>query len=629
MSTRAKIILLLVLLALDIVAAILAYEATPRTEPGTPKALGLCASAAYVVKFPRGLGPWNTVLIAHNLSTDEYQLPVLIPWPLHEARVWGSSATGWATIGSGAARPLLYGAHLPGPVKTTIYKWSPGDTWLAILPCRARGFNSTELGRAAVIARSEPVDDTVFEAVQPSKMYAANAIPLPLGSNWTHIVLLASPRQLAGLVQLPGDSSAIEKLRELVRGEVALKRAARLTPSPFEAYMNREGIPLVLQGKVTIECLFTPCQASLGGLINSVGGFYLYKLPRDKASYGIYSMTGDKRYLSSRLDGIYGHLDILGIAPGLIADIGMDLRTNVSRGDILAWPPNAGAILPSNAKTSCRNVTTLEAVVPNKVPVKRPGITIPVYLMSYRFASLRPNNTLVIRVEVGNNAEVEVLVNGLPVCSGIGGCSASLAYPWLYVVMLESILSAEPLQVTILTNSSTTLTKLDILYRECATYLNSREPREVLALEPINPSTLSPTGLVFMVKWVQNKIDVLDEAPGNLALDLRGARINTTRIRHFYIVPPRSAMSLPDKLLQPHINWIDHWEPFLATLDYAVRSPFIALRSNELVINGHGMKLLLEISYVPGKSPVLLLTYSAPGVEKSVIVTSLVAEKNK
>lgn len=122
---------------------------------------------------------------------------------------------------------------------------------------------------------------------------------------------------------------------------------------------------------------------------------------------------------------------------------------------------------------------------------------------------------------------------------------------------------------------------------------------------------------------------MLDEAPGNLALDLRGARINTTRIRYLYIIPPRSAMSLPDKLLQSHINWIDHWEPFLATLDYAVRSPFIALRSNELVINGHGMKLLLEISYVPGKSPVLLLTYSAPGVEKSVIVTSLVAEKNK
>ena len=629
MSTRAKIILLLALLALDIVAAILAYEATPRTAPGTPKALGLCASAAYVVKFPRGLGPWNTVLIAHNLGTDEYQLPVLVPWPLHEARVWGSSATGWATIGSSAARPLLYGAHVPGPVTTTVYTWSPSDTWLAILPCKTRGLNSTELGRAAVIARSEPVNGTVFEAVQPSKMYVANAIPLPLGSNWTHIVLLASPRQLAGIVQLPGNSAAIEKLRELVRGEVALKRETRLTLSPFEAYMNREGILFVLDGRVTTEYLFTIYHLNFGGLIDPVGGFYLYKLPRDNASYGIYSLRNERRYLNALLGSTYGHMDILGLAPGLIADIGMDLRTNLSRGDILAWPPEAGAILPSNAKTGCRNVTTLEAVVPNKVPVKRPGITIPVYLMTYRFASLRPNNTLVMRVEVSNNTEIEVLVNGLPVCSGIGGCSASLAYPWLYVAMLESILSAEPLQVTILTNTSTTLTKLGIVYRECAAYINSREPREVLALEPINPSTLSPTGLVFVVKWVQNRIDVLDEALGNLALGLKGARINTTRIRYLYIIPPRSAMSLPDKLLQSHLNWIDHWEPFLATLDYAVKSPFVALRSGELVINGHGMKLLLEISYVPEKSPMLLLAYSAPRVEKSVIVTSLVAEKNK
>ena len=629
MNTRARIILLLVLLVLDVVAAILVYEAAPRIEPGVPGASGLCASTAYVVRFPRGLGPWNTVLIARNLSTDEYQLPVLVPWPLHEARVWGSSATGWATIGGGAARPLLYGDRVPGPVMVTLYTWSPGDTWLAILPCKARGFNSTELGKARIIARSEPVDGTVFEAVQPSKIYVANAIPLPLGSSWTHIILLTSPRHLAGLVQLPGDSAAIERLRELVKGEVALKRSTRLSPSPFEAYMDREGIPFILEGRVTIEYLFTSYRLSFGGLINPAGGFYLYKLPRDTVGYDIYSMHSERKYLHSLLGSIYGHVDILGLALAPVSDIAMDLRANVSRGDVLAWPPVVGEVLPSSTETSCMNITSLEAIIPNKIPVNRPGITIPVYLIAYRFASLRSRDTLIVRVETSSNTEIEVLVNGFPVCSGIGRCSASLAYPWLYVVMLESILSAEPLEVSILANGSTTLTGLDIAYRKCVARVNQEEPREIVTLEPINPSTLSPTGLVIVIKWLQSKIDVLDEALGNLALDLRGARINATRIRYLYITPSRSATSLPDKLLEPHINWIERWEPFLATLDYAARSPFVALRGDELVINSHGMKLLLEISYVSETSPVLLLAYSAPGVEKSVVTTSLATGKNK
>ena len=621
MSTRAKIILLLVLLALDIVAAILAYEATPRTEPGTPKALGLCASAAYVVKFPRGLGPWNTVLIAHNLSTDEYQLPVLVPWPLHEARVWGSSATGWATIGSSSARPLLYGAHIPGPVKTTIYKWSPSDTWLAILPCRARGFNSTELGKAAIIARSEPVDDIVFEAVQPSKIYVANAIPLPLGSNWTHIVLLASPRQLAGIIQLPGNQ-LLERLRPLIRGETVLEETSPTSLAQLGSmriYVHRyEDMP-GKWGGFGVSYSLVDRRAGYAEPALPVASTYMYMFPRSYAEYSIYSAISEKHFYSITLSRLGGHVSITKLVPERDRLVESSLETILVKGSIFSKLPDYEFIVLSTRKITCKP-RLVGTVIPSHIPVRKPGVTLPVYLTTYSFSALVPGDELLVDTRVSGDASIRVLVNGLPVCQGMGGCRASLTYPWLYVVLSQVFISAEPLEVTILVNQSTTLTMLNITQRACLAIGGDNAPKRIVTIEPINPSTLSPLGLVLLAEH-GNQVNIVHDALGALVMDAEGAKPNITILELLDTEPAPVTPGLVERLVQPHINWIVSWEPFLATINYVLTTPFIVIKDNRVVIHNHVSALFARIEYsvATGTKPILVLKYSAPGIESTSI----------
>jgi len=626
----------LVLLNIVLLASLYAHE---QKVIGPSAGRGeLCVGQAYLVRFPKGLGPWNALLVARNTSSGEYYVPVLVPWPLRELGAWGSAPSAWAENGLALSSPTLYTGLSPvSPIRRTVYAWRPTGLWLAILPCTQVGYNASVLGRVEILARSKPLKGLVFEAVASRDLLLPNMVPLPLSTGWLHVIAFTGPGSRAGSIMLPGGERLVKELAARIRGSVALELLNTSNDYGFfwvsAAHSSMLYTPWGPRLGTGFQPYSTAIRYSESG--TSIGGAYVYTLPGTplRLSIRVVNMSSPSQgrsVVSSytvALSNITGHVDVVGVAsprpgPGII---GKDLETS------LALETRAGRGLPASFLSSFVNaflykpenhgcsgfVPRNEVVLANPVPIKPPGVTVPVYLFAGEDSSLSPMDELVVETRAGNGSVIEVLVNGLVLCEGVGGCNASLSYPWLYPLVLESVVSGEPLEVTILSDKPTTLQMLRIIYGLRGCRGSGEELGHMTVMEPVNPRTLTPLGLVIVSENAKKReLIVVVEAPGLLELKPRGARI--VKASYEILDPrPRRALGLvlAEKLLQIQLGNIDDWEPFLAALKRSLEAPFAASKGDTLYLAVHNSYAAARITYeAMGETPMILARYRAPGI---------------
>ena len=642
--SRAKVYLLLLLLFIDAasVAALYLRHIGVSTRPSVSTA-STCIWRAYVIEYPEGLGPWNTVLVAENTSTHVYYPVVLLPWPLHKLRLWSSPLSSWEAYRLALTEPQLYAATKhPAPVKKTVYTWRRTRTWLAILPCKGQGYSREELGNFTTLARSEPVKGVVFiAALWKGVTQPINPVLLPLSTGWIHVLVygyygciyrsrrIISALKFAGLVELHVTGMLLDKLSRAVAGIVRLHRvnitAINITEAPaHKVSIYRESF----LGSFLVTH-FGPDIGMVGfsGDIYRIFGFYVFSdKMRTRISIGETLSSSNETITVAQFEAA-GHLDVVvSVLPAVRpATTSLDFTTDTPHGAIYSYPLGFVHLTTEKPLSDCNTISSYETIfLANTVHVKSPGVEIPVYVSAPRLMSIGPRNALLIEARVSTKTSIEILIDGLPVCRGIGGCNATIKYPWIYPLMLEPVISGEPLEVAILSNKTITLTSLELIYGLCSPERSMSSPRYVL-IEPVDPRTLAPMGIVAIkIDAPRNKIRIEGEAVGAFTMTLRGALIdlNKSTLETYILPPKRGWFSAADKVLQPHINWIDDWEPFLSMLNYALGNPMVVLTRNSVSFIYNKAYGDMTIAYKPESTEaVAVITHRVPGAHNPIRIT--------
>jgi len=635
--SRAQAYLLILLLLIDAASAAALYlrHIGINTRPLISTA-STCLSEAYVVEFPEGLGPWNTVLVAESTSTHVYYPVALLPWPLYELRLWSSQPSSWETYRVALTEPQLYAAAKhPAPIKKTVYAWRRTRTWLAILPCKSQGYAREELGNFTILARSGQVNGIIFiAAMWRGVTQPINPILLPLSTGWTHVLVygyygdihrgrrIITAKKLAGLVELPVTDALLDKLSSAI---VGVARLYKLGTAGIEApghwvSVYREGL---------LATRFSPYAGVEGidGDIYRIAGFYVFS---DEMSTRIAigeTISSSNEAITAAQFRAAGHLDVVvSVLPAIQpAVISMHFITDTPHGAIYSYTLEHIYSSTEKPPSNCNRVSGYETIfLANVVPVKSPGIVIPVYVSARNLIGICPSNALSIEARVSTKTPIEILVDGLPVCRGVGGCNATIKYPWIYPLMLGTVISGEPLEIAILANKTTSLTSLELVYGLCSSRRSTSPPRYLL-IEPIDSRTLAPMGIVAVdAEPAKNKIRIGGEAVGVFTITLKGALIDLNKsMLETYIFPPRRGwFSATDRVLQPHVNWIDNWEPFTSTINYALGNPLIVLTEDSASFIYNKAYGDMTIAYNPRSTDIVaIITYRVPGAQNPVKIT--------
>ncbi len=635
--SRAQAYLLILLLLIDAASVAALYLRHIEISPGPSASTApTCIWRAYVVEYPEGLGPWNTVLVAENTSTHVYYPVALLPWPLHKLRLWSSQPSSWETYRLALTKPQLYAAAKhPAPIKKTVYTWKRTRTWLAILPCKHKGYTREELGNFTVLARSEQVNGMVFIAAMWRRVtQPINPILLPLGTGWTHVLVygyygdihrgrrIITAKKLAGLVELPVTDTLLDKLSSAIAG---VARLYKLGTAGKEA----PGHWVTVYRESFLATHFSPYAGVVGldGDIYRIAGFYVFSDEMRTEIIIGETIASSKETITAARFRIAGHLDVVVSVLPAVQPAVTPIRfiTDVPRGAIYSYTLEHIHSSTKKPPSNCNRVSSYETVfLANAVPVKSPGIVIPIYISARSLIGIGPSSVLSVEARVSTKTAIEILVDGLPVCKGIGGCNATIKYPWTYPLMLGTVISGEPLEVAILANKITTLTSLELVYGLCSPQRSTSHPRYLL-IEPIDPRTLAPMGIVAVdTKPAKNKIHIEGEAVGVFTITLKGALIDQDKsMLETYIFPPRSGwFPAAERILQPHINWIDCWEPFLATINYALGNPVIMLTEDSASLVYNKAYGDITIAYKPRSTDIIaIITHQAPGTRNPVRIT--------
>ncbi len=639
---RAQAYLLILLLFIDAASVAALYLRHIGISPGPSVSTApTCIWRAYVIEYPEGLGPWNTVLVAENTSTHVYYPVALLPWPLHRLRLWSSQPSSWETYKLALLRPKLYAAAKhPAPIKKTVYTWRRTRTWLAILPCKHRGYTREELGNFTILARSEPTKgDLAFLAIiRKNARKPINLIPLPLSTGWTHVLVYGysnliqrakgpvSVQKLIGVIELPVTDSLLESLQCDIAGVVKLNRVSRGNGLPLGVSVARLDTNLL---GIHFEPFRREVGAGLYGGAAPVTSFYVASNSINAVIVlGSDSPTPPPGIAPIRFSS-KGHLDIV-VSASLLHYLPYALlfvEANVSPVVIYSSTVPITSILADKPPRQCSGgLAGYEALVlANTVPIRSPGIVIPVYISAWRLMGIGTDSALWIEAGVSPKTPIEVLIDGLPICRGLGGCNATIRYPWIYPLMLETVISGEPLEVAILANESATLTSLKLVYGRWVCGSSEKvSPGRYLLIEPVDPQTLAPMGIIIVdTKAGRNKVHVEGETVGTFTITLKGAQIDPNHsLFEPYSFPPTRSLSTADRVLQPHINWIDDWEPFLSTINYALGNPLIVLTEDSTSFIYNKAYGAMTIAYKPRSTGIIaIITHQIPGIQNPVRIT--------